>query len=264
MVFGYAKSAELIDKDVRFGANFTRPSAKAIRKQRTPRMFEAYDIRIMLDYAGPVMNAMLLLGVNAGFGCADVGRLPISAIDLEAGWITFPRPKTGTNRRVPLWPETIKALREALELRPNPASDDYADLVFLTKWGRSFFKDSTRYLTEQFRKFLQSIDQQRETKAKKDKTEPPTKLYRRGRGFYTLRHVFETIGGESCDQVAVDAIMGHERGDMASIYRERISDDRLLAVVAHVRAWLFDVTSDGTDHGETDKDSEKPRLRVVG
>jgi integrase len=228
-------------------------------------MFEADDIRIMLDYAGPVMHAMLLLGVNAGFGCADAGRLPISAIDFEAGWITFPRPKTGTNRRVPLWPETIKALREALELRPNPASDEYADLVFLTRWGRSFFKDSTRYLTEQFRKFLQSIDQQRQTKAKRDKIEPPEKLYRRGRGFYTLRHVFETIGGESCDQVAVDAIMGHERGEMASIYRERISDDRLQAVVNHVRAWLFDMAGDGSDQGEADDDrqDDKPRLRVV-
>jgi integrase len=63
-----------------------------------------------------------------------------------------------------------------------------------------------------------------------------------GRNFYALRHTFETIGGEAKDQIAVDAIMGHVRDDMASLYRERISDDRLRAVVQHVRNWLFGET----------------------
>ena len=47
------------------------------------------------------------------------------------------------------------------------------------------------------------------------------------------------MGGETGDQVAVDAIMGHARDDMASTYRERISDERLTAVNDRVRAWLF-------------------------
>ena len=34
----------------------------------------------------------------------------------------------------------------------------------------------------------------------------------RGHTFYALRHTFETIGGASRGQVAVDAIMGHSRG----------------------------------------------------
>ena len=59
------------------------------------------------------------------------------------------------------------------------------------------------------------------------------------RNFYALRHTFETIGGETKDQVAVDHIMGHARDDMASAYRERISDERLKAVSDHVRRWLF-------------------------
>ena len=58
--------------------------------------------------------------------------------------------------------------------------------------------------------------------------------------FYALRHTFETIAGESRDQVAVDAIMGHSREDMASVYRERIGDDRLRAVAEHVRQWLLE------------------------
>jgi integrase len=64
-------------------------------------------------------------------------------------------------------------------------------------------------------------------------------LHRRGLGFYALRHTFETIGGEFRDQVAVNAIMGHVDASMAAVYRERISDGRLKAVVYHVYSWLY-------------------------
>ena len=58
------------------------------------------------------------------------------------------------------------------------------------------------------------------------------------RAFYALRHTFETIGGATRDQIAVNAIMGHAAAsnDMAAVYRERIDDDRLKVVVDHVRA----------------------------
>lgn len=59
------------------------------------------------------------------------------------------------------------------------------------------------------------------------------------RNFYALRHTFETIAGESRDQVAVNALMGHVDSSMAGVYRERISDERLLAVVETVRSWLW-------------------------
>lgn len=124
-------------------------------------------------------------------------------------------------------------------MRAAPATDELHDRVFLTKRGESYYKETTRYLTEQFRKFVKSIDRLEAEEAKREKKKVPEKLYQKGIGFYTLRHVFETIGGESRDQVAVDAIMGHERGDMASIYRERISDERLRNVVETVQTWLF-------------------------
>lgn len=222
IIFKYAYDAELIDRPVRFGANFKRPSAKSIRRQRTPRMFEAAEIRTMLDNAKPAMKAMVLLGVNCGFGPTDVGTLTKSALDLDVGWVTFPRPKTGTERRIPLWPETVAAIQVAIAQRPQPATKELRTRVFLTRTGQSWNKDRTRYMTDQFHKFLS-----------------PLGLHHKGRGFYALRHVFETIGGESRDQVAVDAIMGHERGEMAAHYRERISDERLQAVVNTVRAWLY-------------------------
>ena len=57
--------------------------------------------------------------------------------------------------------------------------------------------------------------------------------------FYALRHTFETIGGDAKDQATVDHIMGHARDDMASVYREQISDERLKAVTEYVHEWLF-------------------------
>ena len=38
---------------------------------------------------------MILLGLNCGFGNADCGGLPTKALDLQAGWVTFARGKTG-------------------------------------------------------------------------------------------------------------------------------------------------------------------------
>jgi integrase len=64
------------------------------------------------------------------------------------------------------------------------------------------------------------------------------KLKRPGVSFYALRHTFETIGGDSRDQVAVDGIMGHVDSSMAGHYRERLDDQRLRDVTEHVRRWL--------------------------
>ena len=60
------------------------------------------------------------------------------------------------------------------------------------------------------------------------------------RNFYALRHTFQTIGDEARDFVGVRKIMGHAMDeDIANVYRECVSDERLRAVVEHVRGWLF-------------------------
>jgi integrase len=179
---------------------------------------------------------MVMLGLNAGFGNSDVANLPRRSLDLASAWLRFPRPKTGIQRRVPLWPETVDALRQASALRPQATDPANDRLVFLTRTGKPWVRVQPRRrgdefgaivaldaLSQAFRKLLKSLDING----------------RRGLGFYTLRHVFETIAGDAKDQVAVDAIMGHVDPSMGALYRERISDERLRAVTEHVRTWLF-------------------------
>ncbi|MFH1919497.1 MAG: tyrosine-type recombinase/integrase [Planctomycetota bacterium] len=229
-VFKYGYDSGLIDRPVRFGPTFKPPSRKVMRQNRTvkgPRMLEAEQIRRLLDTATPQLRAMILLGVNCGFGNTDVATLPVDAVDLDDGWIDYPRPKTGVPRRCPLWQGTVQAIHEAIEVKPKPRNTADADLVFLTFLGRPWVRPGKGRswidsLGLQFGKLLRRLE-----------------IYRPGLNFYALRHTFETIAGDSKDQIAVDAIMGHDRGDMASVYRERISDDRLVAVAEHVRAWLF-------------------------
>jgi integrase len=229
-VFKHALDSELIDRPVRFGPGFARPSQKTLRLHRAKqgaKLFTADEIRRLITAADTTMRAMLLLGVNSGYGNADVASLPLSAVNLETGWLAFPRPKTGIPRRCPLWPETIAALREALASRPAPKNPACAALVFLsqrgTPWCSVREENRTDGVAVQTGRLLKQLGING----------------RKGLGFYTLRHTFRTVADEARDQPAADFLMGHESPHMSTIYRERIGDERLKAVTDHVRAWLF-------------------------
>ncbi len=237
VVFKYAFDAGLIDRPVRYGPMFKRPSKKVLRKARHAkgaRMFEADEILAMLDAAGLQLYAMILLGINAGFGNADVAMLPMKALDLKRGWVDYPRPKAGVSRRVPLWPETMAALKKVLSNRPTPKDPADVDLVFITKYGLRWAKDtSDNPVSAECRKVLDRVT------VKRDGKDRP--VYRRGLGFYGLRHTFQTIGDGARDPIATRAVMGHvgDSSDMSAVYRETVDDDRLRAVTDHVRQWLF-------------------------
>jgi integrase len=262
VVFKYAFDAGLVELPVRCGPAFRRPGKKVLRKERAarpPRMYEAEELRKILAAATQPLKTMILLGINAGFGNADCGTLPRAALDLEAGWVNYPRPKTGISRRCPLWPETVEALREALAGRPTPKDASNAGLVFVTKHGGCWFKGALPGLLE--KEPAQAAATARDNPLSKEfaKLLSTLGLKRVGINFYSLRHTFETVGGEARDQAAVDLIMGHAREDMASIYRERISDERLRAVTDYVRAWLFPPPA----RGAGGKEGRKTRKKVA-
>lgn len=222
--FNWAYRCELLERPVHFGEQFRPPSRAVIRKHKAtkgPLMFQAQELRDILAAATQPLKAMILLGINCGFSNSDVGGLPIAALDLDSGWATFAREKTGINRRCPLWPETVDAITEWLKRRPSPKRNEDRDRVFLTKAGAPWTKTEDSTLSKEFAKLVR-------------------RLKITGRTFYHLRHTLQTVGDEALDFVATRALMGHAfSGDIAATYRERISDERLRKVVQHVHDWVF-------------------------
>ena len=183
------------------------------------------------------MKACVLLGINGGFGNVDCAMLPISAIDLKDAVVDFERPKTGVQRTVPLWAETVKALAEAMTVhRPTPVNDEAKVLALLSPGGRPMVRKvlsgsdagqpekigRVDWLFKAFRKTLEDSD-----------------LYRPRIGFYTLRHTFRTWADEAGDQHAIHRVMGHAIPGMSGIYVEEISMARLRAIVDRVHDKLY-------------------------
>lgn len=231
IIFNWAFQNELIDKPVRFGTSFKQPNKTALRRAKTTgKTFEADELRTLINAANQPLKAMILLGINCGFGQTDVANLPVGAIDLKGGWIQFPRPKTAIPRRAPLWPETLAALQEAIADRPKAKDEADGTLAFITQrgacWirgiqhedGRVVFTDA---VAQEFRKLLLRL-----------------KLKRRG-SFYNLRHTFATSAASANDREAADLIMGHTDPSMGAHYVERFPDARLKAVTDCVHNWLF-------------------------
>lgn len=232
-IFKWGYESELLEKPVRFGPDFRKPSRRVARLHKATKaikLIEADVIRKLIDAAAPPLNAMVLLGINCGFGQADIGELPKAAVDLDAGWIVFPRPKTGISRQCPLWPETVEALRIAMANRPHPRGPADDRLFFLTQYGLPWVK---------------YIDRGPERRGVR--TDAVSLLFNRlvkrlglkVKGFYGLRHTFRTIADEVPDKTAIDLTMGHGDESMGANYRQRVDPTRLRKVTDHVRAWLF-------------------------
>lgn len=227
-VINFANKNELTDRPIQMGTYFNRPSAKTLRQDRAAQdhmgemMLEAEQIRAVLDVASVQVKAMILLAINVGIGNEDCGRLEFRHLDLKTGWLDYPRPKTSVRRRAKLWKETVAAIDAVISERKQPASR-LEKYVFVTKYGQTWHKPgSSNPISHEFRKFLKQ-----------------TGNYTKGVGFYSLRRTFETIASETNDQPAIDLSMGHESPDMASLYRQRLGDERLVRVSYHVRRWLF-------------------------
>jgi integrase len=223
-VFNFGQKNGYFDRPLSkiWGVEFDKPGSLALQKERNKitRLFDPAEIRVLIENAGVPLKAMVFLGINCAMGPTDIARLEFKHVDLENGWLEMERSKTGKPRRIPLWPETVQAIREAISKRVAPKSDDNRDLVFITAHGNSWASKGA--LSKEFVKLTRS-----------------TKITGKGKTFYTLRHCFQTIGDEGRDFVAVSSIMGHAANSISDHYREKIGDDRLRDVSDHVRQWLF-------------------------
>lgn len=214
---------EYIKAEPNYDEALKKPARVEVRRSRAnrgKRWFDASEIQLLLKNATPPLRAMVLLGVNCGFGNGDCSQLKAEYIDFKGGWVDFDRPKTGTSRRAKLWPETISVIREYQKARPKLK----AKWLFVTKYGNQWSNpDSSECaVSREFQKLCKD-----------------TGIHTPGRGFYGLRRTFETVAGGTKDQVAVDYVMGHIDDSMAGVYRQTIEDSRLEAISQHVHAWLF-------------------------
>ena len=247
--FRFCEVEGLIDRPCRFGTGFDLPSPKSQRLARAAkgtRMFEAHEVRKLLEKADPVVKTWILLGVNCGHGQADLASLPISALDLKNGWIDYGRQKTGVPRRCPLWPETVKALKVAIDTRPDAQAAQDKGFAFLTANGCRLVRDAP---AKDEKKREAGVTTHMDTVLPRFTRLLKLVGLNGGRGFYALRHTFLTIAEQTGDFPAVGAIMGHCDASMAGRYREQIGDDRLLKVTNHVRGWLWPAEDDHDGEG---------------
>lgn len=176
VVLKYAYEAELVSKPLRTGPNFKRVSQKRQRLHRATKpkkLFSAAELHQLLDAANVQMRAMIMMGINAGYGNADCGRMQISSIDFANSWIEGLREKTAVERAAWLWPETTAALNVAIENRYGNLPNSRVDNVFVTKRRQAWFQEgrSAGPLSAEFKKLTTKVG-----------------CYREGVGFYSLRH----------------------------------------------------------------------------
>jgi integrase len=227
VLFKYANDIEATEREIRYKLGLTSVPKPVVRKHQQKqhaKEFTVAEVWSLYNAAAQPMKAFILLGLNAAYGTADIGRLRIDQIDFKKNWLGEPRGKTGIARGCWLWPETVAAIREAIEEKPYTTNERLEPLAFITRRHQPWCEDGSksRPLTLAFGKL--------KTEVGIDKTHV---------GHYSLRHTFATIASDARDPEAVDYVMGHKEGSMRANYREGIDQKRVKAVCQHVRKWFL-------------------------
>jgi len=195
------------------------------KHNRVPLSWE--DIEKLLTAADVTDSALVMLGLNCGFGNSDIGTLKLKDVDLDSGMISHPRPKTGVERDFILWPETVQILREYLNHhRGKPRFKDSDKLFFVGRKGYPLcwqeLKDDGKVRRSD------AIKLRFERLCKRAGVE---RKY--GVGFYIMRHTYATmIGTSSKDFREVQAALGQITIQQQEVYRH---DRAIKAKVAQER-----------------------------
>jgi len=198
------------------------PNIDAISKDRVVHKekytFNKKQIRKLLSTADVKMKAMIWLGLNCGFGCTDCSRLQWKDIDFKNNRVNLARNKTKIGRNLPLWPETIQALREI----PRSGA-----LVFTTSKDDPWIRTTTTTNDNGEPKYI--IDNRISTKFSRLMKKVGIKAPK-GTGFYALRRTAATMAARSGDPFAVQRLLGHVDLTMATRYVQDVSEqtDRVI------------------------------------
>ena len=224
--FNWGVEMDLIQA-VNFGPAFKTPSAKARRRhkrlvRRDP--WTAAQVRHLLACCRPsllpsyidarVLRAAIYLGINGGYGPSDLCEITSEVVQTAGGMLDYARRKTESERVVPLWPET----RRALDRITAPGRS----ALFVNSRGELLVHESTHTMSTWFKKLLDiaGLDKQ------------PLR-------FYDLRRTHATIAAQIPDKDARKLIMGHVMGEVLDDYVLHFPRERLLKVTDHVRDWFL-------------------------
>jgi integrase len=252
MIFKYGKVKGLLAKDANYGGEFDKPSKKTLRAARNAKgtqAFTAQQIKALLAEAKQPMKAMILLAINGGLGNTDLALITEDRFDLDGGWLDYPRPKTAMPRRIPLWPETLAAVREAIAKRRPHKNPSDEKLLFIGARGTSYVNHTGGH------RVAAEFAHLRDNVGIKDRV------------FYDLRRTFETIADNlSRDRDGVKAIMGHapDSGDMSAVYRQCFDETRLRCIVDLVHDWLYAEPAKGVGNQKGAKKATKGKAVKSG
>ena len=188
--------------------------------------FDPPHVRKLLSKANVKMRAMIWLGLNCGFGCTDCAQLKWKDLDLDTRRVRLARKKTGVPRNLPLWPETIQAVKKVPKSGP---------LVFYTEEGHPWVRTSCKTLGDGNQKYttVNAVTSMFSRLMKKARIKAP-----RGTGFYTLRRTAATLAARSGDPFAVQRLLGHVNLEMATRYVQDVSEQTDI-VIDNSRRYLI-------------------------
>lgn len=205
------------------------------KRKRTIHGKVVRDVQTVTRRPSAALRAMILLGLNGGFGNRDCAFLPTTIAEpaMRDGWMDYARDKTGVQRLFWLWPETraameawwtvrqrIKPAKGSVDLWGKPR--DFKDLFFLTAEGRPFIDGTKDQIGMRYLALLRALGQE-------------------SRGFRSLRRTCRTKLAETGQELAIDLIMGHadDAADMAKVYTVEVSREIIKQVCQHGRQGLL-------------------------
>ena len=131
--FAWRKPEDFAELVVSVKANQREKAAKLSPLQ--VKTFSEEELCLLYKYATPLERVLFLLGLNCGFGAAEISTLLIRDVHLfkrhpsdrilgftstdEDSFIKRLRPKTDVYGEWLLWPETVQAIQWAMQRRRN-------------------------------------------------------------------------------------------------------------------------------------------------
>ncbi len=232
-IINFANELQMTERPISHGGYLANPEIKLKRKYVNETYSEGRDlsreeILDVLSIADTQMKAIILTAIGAGLLSVDIAYLRFNHIDLENGMVIYPRRKTEVARSFVLWPEARQAIREWLEVRPEPHEAELSDHIFLTSFGNLWHSDEHRGnpLGREFKKLLKAAGHDR-----------------KGISFSALRKSYRTAVSiyttDEADEKIADYICGHSNRSMRARYRQRYSRKKLIRISGYVRRWLY-------------------------